>query len=45
MFGASLAVVNLFGVLTALVGPREVGNGDEEERVAGIGNTSKGVVP
>ena len=43
--GASLAVVNLVAPLTALVGPREVGDGDEEERVAGVGDTGEGVVP
>lgn len=43
--GAGLAVVNLVAPLTALVGPGEVGNGNEEERVAGVGNTGKGVVP
>ena len=39
------AVVNLVAPLTALVGPREVGDGNEEEGVAGVGNTSEGVVP
>jgi hypothetical protein len=43
--GASLAVVNLVAPLTALVRPREVGDGDEEERVAGVGNTGERVVP
>jgi len=43
--GASLAVVHLVAPLAALVGPREVGDGDEEERVAGVGNTGEGVVP
>jgi len=42
---ASLAVVDLVAPLTALVRPREVGDGDEEERVAGIGDTGEGVVP
>ena len=40
-----LAVVNLLAPLATLVGPREVGDGDDEERVAGVGNTGKGVVP
>ena len=44
-FGASLAVVNLVAPLAALVGPGEVSNGDEEEGVAGVGNTCEGVVP
>lgn len=43
--GASLAVVNLVAPLTALVRPGEVSNGDEEKRVAGVGNTGEGVVP
>ena len=43
--GASLAVVNLVAPLTALVRPREVGDGNEEERIAGIGDTGEGVVP
>jgi hypothetical protein len=42
---ASLAVVHLLAPLAALVGPREVGDGNEEERVAGVGDTSEGVVP
>ena len=43
--GAGLAVVNLVAPLTALVGPGEVSNGNEEEGVAGVGNTGEGVVP
>ena len=43
--GAGSAVVDLAAPLAALIGPREVRNRDEEEGVAGIGNTSKGVVP
>ena len=43
--GASLTVVHLVAPLTALVRPWEVGDRDEEERVAGVGNTGEGVVP
>jgi len=43
--GASLAVVDLVAPLTALVGPGEVSNGNEEEGVAWVGNTGEGVVP
>lgn len=43
--GASGAVVDLAAPLAALVGPGEVGDGNDEERVAGVGNTGKGVVP
>lgn len=43
--GAGSAVVDLVAPLTALVGPGEVGNRDEEKGVAGIGDTSKSVVP
>lgn len=42
---AGLAVVDLLAPLAALVGPREVGDGNDEEGVAGVGNTGKGVVP
>lgn len=42
---ASLAVVNLAAPLATLVGPGEVGNWDEEERVAGVRHTGKRVVP
>jgi len=42
---ASRAVVHLLSLLAALVRPREVGDGDEEERVAGVSDTSEGVVP
>lgn len=41
----SSAVVNLSALLTALVGPGEVGNGNEEERVAGVRDTGEGIVP
>jgi hypothetical protein len=42
---AGLAVVDLLAPLAALVGPREMGDGNDEEGVAGVGNTGKGVVP
>jgi hypothetical protein len=42
---ASCAVVDLVALLTALVRPWEVSDGDEEEGVAGVSNTSEGVVP
>jgi hypothetical protein len=42
---AGLAVVDLLAPLAALVGPREVGDGNDEEGVAGVGDTGKGVVP
>lgn len=42
---AGLAVVDLVAPLAALVGPREVGDGDDEEGVAWVGDTGKGVVP
>jgi hypothetical protein len=41
----SLAVVHLIAPLTSLVGPGEVGDRDEEERVAGVCDTGKGVIP
>lgn len=41
----SSRVVNLLTSLAALVRPGEVGDGNDEERVAGVGNTGKGVVP
>lgn len=43
--GASLRVVDLAAPLTALVGPWEVSNWDDEEGVAAVGDTGKGVVP
>jgi hypothetical protein len=42
---ASVAVVHLVAPLTALVRPGEVCDRDEEERVAGVCDTGKGVVP
>ena len=42
---AGLAVVDLVAPLAALVGPREVGDGNDEEGVAGVCDTGKGVVP
>ena len=42
---ASGAVVNLAALFTALVGPWEVEDGNEEERVAAIGDTSQRIVP
>jgi hypothetical protein len=42
---ASCAVVDLVALLTALVRPWDVSDGDEEEGVAGVSNTSEGVVP
>lgn len=41
----SLVVVDLLARLTSLVGPGEVSDWDDEEAVAAIGNTGKGVVP
>lgn len=38
-------VVDLVALLTAFLGPREVRNGDEEEGVAGVGDTGERVVP
>jgi hypothetical protein len=40
-----LAVVDLVAPLAALVGPGEVGDGNDEEGVAGVCDTGKGVVP
>jgi hypothetical protein len=40
-----VAVVHLVAPLTALVGPGEVGDRNEEERVAGVCDTGEGVVP
>lgn len=40
-----LAVVHLAALLASLVGPWEVCNGNEEEGVAGVGDTGKSVVP
>lgn len=31
--------------LASLLGPREVSNGNDEEAVAGIGNTGQGIIP
>ena len=38
-----LCLIHTHGL--TLLGPREVKNGNDEEAVGGIGNTSKGVVP
>jgi hypothetical protein len=43
--GTSIRVVNLLTSLTALVRPGEVSDGNDEEGVAGVGNTGKGIVP
>lgn len=40
-----LVVVDLPARLAALLGPGEVGDGDEEEGVAAVGDTGEGVVP
>lgn len=42
---ASLAVVDLATLLTALVGPGEVEDRDEEEGVGRVSHTGKSVVP
>lgn len=42
---ASGAVVDLSAPLAAFVGPGEVGDGDDEEGVAGVSDTGQGVVP
>ena len=39
------AVVDLLACLTSLVGPWEVRNGNEEERVARVCDTGEGIVP
>ncbi len=43
--GTGLVVVDLSASLTALLGPWEVDDGEDEERVRGVGHTGKGVVP
>ena len=42
---ALLVIVDLCTVLPALLRPGEVSDGNEEEGVAAIGDTSEGVVP
>ena len=42
---SSLLVIGLFSPLTALVGPWEVCDWDDEETVAAVCDTGKGVVP
>jgi len=43
--GAGLGVVDLAAHLAALVGPWEVGDGDDEEGIAAVGDTGESVVP
>ena len=45
LLSASLGVVDLSAPLTALVGPWEVSDWNDEEAVAAVGDTGKSVVP
>ena len=45
LVGTRPRVVDLLARRASLVRPREVGDGDEEEGVAGVGDTGEGVVP
>jgi hypothetical protein len=45
LLGTCSVIIDLVASLSALVGPWEVGNRDDEERVAGVGDTGEGVVP
>ena len=45
LFSARFSIVNLSAILTTLVGPREVQDGNDEERVGWVRDTGKSVVP